>query len=81
VALGEDVPVAVRCCASTRTVGLMTIEHTYYCDDPDCENHSKHAHYLIRLTEMQLTKQLHFCSWDCVLRFGAQFAPSERVEA
>jgi hypothetical protein len=59
----------------------MTIEHTYYCDGPDCETHSKHIHYFIRLKEMQETEIKLFCSWDCVLRFGARFEPSEIVEA
>lgn len=58
------------------------IERIYYCDGPDCEREwRKQAH---RELEMPVITNagptLHFCGWDCVLKFAATKEPEIIVE-
>lgn len=53
------------------------IERVYHCDGPDCERHwSAYAH---RQLEMPVITNagptLHFCGWDCVLKYAATYEP------
>jgi hypothetical protein len=60
----------------------MSIERVFTCDSADCERHVRtpgtHPPTFITVTE-DAGEPLHFCSWDCVLRFAAEKPPSEVV--
>jgi hypothetical protein len=56
----------------------VSIERIYFCDAPECEGHVRTAavrpHGMIFATDtagLAARRTLHFCSWDCVLRFAA----------
>jgi hypothetical protein len=56
----------------------MSIQRTFYCDGPDCERHVETPREIppVFLTVTQFEDaQLHFCGWDCVLRFAATKEP------
>lgn len=61
----------------------MAIQRTYYCDAPDCENHAATA--ATGRTAMGFLRvsgdgpALHFCTWDCVMRFAAAKEPTEHI--
>jgi hypothetical protein len=62
----------------------MAIERTFYCDGPDCERHVRtaasrpEAGYIF-VTEGGFAGTLHFCNWDCVLKYAAAKPPVETV--
>lgn len=60
----------------------MSIERVFICDSDDCERHvqspSTHPPTFIAVTE-DAGDALHFCSWDCVLKFAATKPPTEVV--
>lgn len=50
----------------------------YHCDADDCDAWTfrrKHNGFLT--VHGQGVGALHFCSWDCVLKFSAKFEPME----
>lgn len=54
----------------------MAIERIFYCDGPDCERHvqtaaRRPAGGFVFVCESGSAATLHFCTWDCVLRFAA----------
>ena len=54
----------------------MSIERIFYCDGPECERHVRTA--ALRspfLTVTEESKTLHFCGWDCILRYAAAKEP------
>lgn len=54
----------------------------YHCDWRDCESWTYHRkrHGFITIKSGSLSGgRLHFCSWDCVLKFSAQFEPTEPI--
>jgi hypothetical protein len=56
----------------------MSIERTYHCDGPDCERNWSQSAYLA--LEMPTVTHagphaLHFCGWDCLLRYAATKEP------
>ncbi len=62
----------------------MAIERVYRCDGPECEGHARTASArapvgFIVATERAGGSPLHFCTWDCVLRFAAEKPPVELV--
>lgn len=72
----------------------MSIERTIYCDGPDCgdeEHGSRHAStatpppYVpvgfmeVRTVDPGGEQVQHFCDWDCLMKFAAQFPPEEIV--
>jgi hypothetical protein len=59
----------------------MSIEHTFYCDGPDCERHvrSQESSPPTFLEVTDHPAKLHFCGWDCVLRHAAQKEPETLV--
>ena len=64
----------------------MAIERTFYCDAPECDGHVRTAG---RRTAPGMitakdrmggpTATLHFCSWDCVLKYAATVEPVETI--
>lgn len=62
----------------------VSIERTYYCDWRECEAHAKTAAMRLPMDFLSVkwgtARPLHFCSWDCVLRYAAEIEPSEVVE-
>jgi hypothetical protein len=59
----------------------MSIERTFYCDGPECDRHvtagaTRPTTGVIFVTEGS-SATLHFCTWDCVLKYAATKPPSE----
>lgn len=62
------------------------IERVFHCDQAECERHVRTAAARPSAGAGFLTitgwgKPLHFCGWDCVLRFAAQFEPELVIPA
>lgn len=61
----------------------MSTTTSYRCDGPGCLRHvNGRQNYVpmgcgfITVTQhVHPFEQQHFCGWDCVLRYGAQFEP------
>jgi hypothetical protein len=55
----------------------MSIERIFYCDGPECERHIRTA--MLRSSFLTVTERnespLHFCGWDCTLRYAAAKEP------
>jgi hypothetical protein len=60
----------------------MSIERIFYCDGPDCERHvqtrGRRAETFVSVSDGG-SAVLHFCTWDCVLKYAAAKPPSEVV--
>jgi hypothetical protein len=60
----------------------MSIRRVYCCDWRDC-NHQVHTASLrppLFLTVRESAgRALHFCTWDCVLRYAAEKPPCEAI--
>ena len=61
----------------------MATERVYHCDGPGCETHAKTAAKgraaMGFLTVSGDGPPNHFCGWDCVMKFAAQFDPPEII--
>ena len=55
----------------------MSIERIFHCDGPECDRHvqTREKRPPIFLTVVSLSKDLHFCGWDCVLRHASTKEP------
>ncbi len=60
------------------------IERIYICDGPDCGESVRTASLhpasgFITVTEQGggSRRRLHFCTWDCVLRYSATIPPAD----
>jgi hypothetical protein len=66
------------------TLGWVAVERVFFCDGPDCERHVRtamvrpSAGYLF-VTEGGSDLELHFCTWDCVLKYAAAKPPTEVI--
>ncbi len=62
----------------------MSIERVFYCDGPDCERHVRttgtRPPAFVTVTE-DAGRELHFCTWDCVLRHAADKPPTDFIAA
>lgn len=60
----------------------MSIERIFRCDGPDCRRHvqttSARPPTFVTITE-DAGSALHFCTWDCVLRYAGEKPPVELV--
>jgi hypothetical protein len=60
----------------------MSIRRVYYCDWREC-NHHVPAHAgrppLFLTVSESAGGALHFCTWDCVLKYAAEKPPCETV--
>jgi len=63
----------------------MSVGRIFYCDCGDCDSHTRTADIAPRMSFLTVTEDagrtLHFCSWDCVLRYAAEIPPVEIVSA
>jgi len=61
----------------------MSLERVYYCDGPECERHVQTAAERPQggfiFVEEGGSAALHFCTWDCVLKYAATKPPVELV--
>jgi hypothetical protein len=60
------------------------IERVFHCDGPDCERHVQTALRrpqagFVFVTEGGSAATLHFCNWDCVLKYAATKPPVEVI--
>lgn len=63
----------------------MSVERTFYCDGPDCERHVKTRKGMPPVFLMVMSREperisMHFCGWDCILRYAGQREPEEIIE-
>lgn len=65
----------------------MSVEHIFYCDGPGCERHvrTQQPRPPVFVTVLEndglgLEREIHFCGWDCVLRYAGQKEPEEIIE-
>ncbi len=60
----------------------MSVERVFYCDTEDCKIHVRtpgtRPPTFLTVSE-DSGDELHFCSWDCVLKFAAAKPPTETV--
>ena len=61
----------------------MSIERVFYCDGPECEGHvrtvsARPQAVFVTVTE-SAGRSLHFCGWDCILKYAAKKPPREVV--
>jgi hypothetical protein len=60
----------------------VSIERIFYCDAPECEAHTRTIAGRPGMGFVTVTVDgpaRHFCSWDCVLKFGATMPPVETL--
>jgi hypothetical protein len=60
----------------------MTADTTIRCDGPECSASWPDESTCPGLLTVVVTGDgvRHFCSWDCCMKFAAQFPPPERIE-
>jgi hypothetical protein len=60
----------------------MSIRRVYSCDWRECNHHvqtdSVRSSLFLTLTEGS-GGSLHFCTWDCVLKYAAEKPPCEMI--
>jgi hypothetical protein len=60
----------------------MSIRRVYSCDWRECNHHvqtdSVRSSLFLTLTE-GIGGSLHFCTWDCVLKYAAEKPPCEMI--
>lgn len=64
----------------------MSTEYVYRCNGPECERwhesqYPVSGHFILvrEPGDQGAVTELHFCSWDCVLKFAATIEPSEVI--
>lgn len=72
--------VAPACLSGALEAGAVTIHRTFHCDGPECVRQvSENAHREPGGRMLTMTgwtpAALHFCTWDCVLRYAAPIPP------
>jgi hypothetical protein len=60
------------------------IERAFYCDGPGCNGHQRSiatrpGPSWVTVTENGSSRTLHFCLWDCVLKYAAAQEPVEII--
>lgn len=64
----------------------MSVSRTLHCDAPDCERHVETTSpppyvpgFFIETREHKNNgdQVLHFCGWDCAMKYGATLPPEE----
>jgi hypothetical protein len=60
----------------------MAIERIFRCDGPDCERHVRTTGVrppMFLIVAEDADHELHFCGWDCILKYAAEKPPEEVV--
>lgn len=60
----------------------MALERIFHCDGPDCERHVRTIRTIAPAGHLTVSgdgKPLHFCGWDCVLRYAGNKEPEEVI--
>jgi hypothetical protein len=61
----------------------VSIERVYICDGPGCRTNmqtaSAHPSLWLTVTDGTEGPAMHFCSWDCILKYAAEIPPVEVV--
>lgn len=61
----------------------MSVQRIFYCDADDCDCHVRTGKVVppvfLTVREDQEPGNLHFCSWDCILKYAAKFEPEETI--
>lgn len=60
----------------------MTIERVFHCDGPECERHMRTTKAKPRMfltVTRDIDPTMHFCGWDCALRYAAAREPTVYV--
>jgi hypothetical protein len=61
----------------------MSIERIFYCDWRDCKTNVQTASasppLWLTVTDDADRCPMHFCSWDCILKYAAEIPPVEVV--
>jgi hypothetical protein len=62
----------------------MSIERIFYCDSPDCNTNVRTASaspslWLTVIDGAVPHDPMHFCSWDCILKYAAEVSPVEVI--
>jgi hypothetical protein len=60
----------------------MSISRVYRCDWRECNHHVQTASLrppLFLTVNSGAGSSLHFCTWDCVLRYAAEKPPCETI--
>jgi hypothetical protein len=60
------------------------IERVFHCDWRECEGHvrtmrTQPASSFLTVTDHEAGDELHFCSWDCLLRHAGERPPDEVI--
>ena len=68
----------------------MSVEHLFHCDGPGCETNirtqaDEPGGGFITATERsgyshEPDRTMHFCGWDCCMKFASTFEPPERID-
>jgi hypothetical protein len=62
----------------------VSLATSYACDGPDCQRHVKGNRsntipmgcgFITVMQHITPYEQMHFCGWDCVLRYAATIDP------
>lgn len=56
----------------------MSIERIFHCDGPDCDRHvrtRRDSPPMFLTVHDDTAPDVHFCGWDCALRYAAQKEP------
>lgn len=64
----------------------MSIERVFRCDAEDCRGSESSIYtepqgsgWMVVRETGHVPRELHFCTWDCVLKYAAAQPPVERI--
>ncbi len=61
----------------------MSIRRVYCCDWRECNHHVETSELrppLFLSVNEGAEESLHFCTWDCVLKYAAEIPPCETIQ-
>lgn len=62
----------------------MSVQRVFHCDEKDCRLHTTSIHSRpqepgwLFVTETR-GRTLHFCCWDCLMKYASQFPPPKII--
>jgi hypothetical protein len=62
----------------------VSVDYTFRCDGPGCPRHvatPSPTPPVFLVVSVRDGNDLHFCGWDCVIRYGATMEPEEVIDA